>query len=228
MKNRRAILVLLAFSGYSSANPLADLTSPDQAVRDKAAAELHKAFQDTPETKWTPIVEKLTKGQSKTNVLELLRPFDVRAAGEGSCAGGGSYSESYRLDNEWLLVCWFQNVGNTLIDRQLTRSMKHVWTAPPKDYTGKWIVYFVNGQKSHEIDYRNGQYVGEFISYRPDGTKCVVQHYTETGANGDDTGYNPSGKVTYRGRYKDGKQIGTWTWYDEEGNVTSTQEHPEP
>lgn len=203
-----------------------DLASPDQQVRDKAAAELRATFQTTPESKWTPTLQEIKKGQTKKEILEALRPFNVTTGfGFGT---GQAYSESFRLDDEWVLICWFANDGDMLIDRKLSPSVRHIWTTPPEKYSGKWVVYFVNGQKSHEINYKDGQYLGKFTSYRSNGSKCYVQHYTEKGADGADTGYHPSGKVAYQGQYRAGKQVGTWTWFDEAGNVTSTKSYGEP
>lgn len=220
------VVVASAASLHAAASPIEDLASPDQEVRDKAAAELRRTFQSTPESKWTPILEKVKKGQTKKEILELLAPFKITIEmGGGS---GQSHSECYRLDNEWLLRCDYLNNGDILFDRSLIQSMRGVPAIPPKNFSGKWTVYFVNGNKSREISMKDGHYFGEFIAYRSNGTKAYVQHYTKTGADGEDTGYHPSGKVAYRGQYKDGKQVGTWTWYDENGNVTSTRESPSP
>lgn len=204
--------------------PIGDLSSPDQATRDKAAAELRVTFEAKSEAKWLSTVKKIQKGQSKKEILELLGPEVKKAGAFGS---GQSHSQSYRLDDEWILVCWFQNAGDILIDRKLERRLWHIWIAPPSDFTGTWVVYFVNGHKSHQIEYKDGKYFGELIAYRSDGSKSYVQHYTEQGADGEDTGYYPSGRISYRGRYIAGKQVGVWTWYDENGRVTSTREHPE-
>jgi len=227
----RSIFILLLILptliwSISAASPIEDLASPNQELRDKVAAELRTVFRSTPESKWTPIVDKITKGLSKIEILKLLEPFHVtEQMGEGS---GQSHSQSYRLDNEWILICWFQNDGDILIGRELQYSLRHVWIAPAEDFTGTWIVYFVNGHKSHEINYKDGQYFGELIAYHSDGSKSCVQHYKSLGADGEDTGYYPSGSVSYRGQYRSGKPVGTWTWYDEAGKVTSTREHPNP
>lgn len=216
------LMILGIPSGFASSTD--DLASPQQSIRDEAAEALRKSYHEISMAKWVPVTEKIRRGQTKKEILELLRPFRVTQEVWGG--SGQSHSGSYRLDNEWILVCWFQNEGNILINRALTRSLKYIWIAPPKEYTGKWITYFINGQKSHEINYKNGRYFGEFISFHSSGSKGVIQNYSEKGANGKDTGYFPSGRVSYRGQYKDGKQVGTWTSYDEDGNLTSTQEHP--
>lgn len=206
--------------------PVDDLASSNQSVRDKAATELRATFLDTPETKWTNTIEALKKGQTESEVLELLRPFGVTK--EMGVGRGQSQSQSYRLDNEWILICSFKNEGNILIGHQLVRQLKDIWVAPDKNFTGKWIVYYVNGHKSREINYKNGAYFGEFIAYYSNGSKAYVQHHTLDGTDGEYTGYYPSGAVSYRGQYKAGKRYGTWTWYDESGKIKSTQDHPNP
>jgi antitoxin component YwqK of YwqJK toxin-antitoxin module len=100
--------------------------------------------------------------------------------------------------------------------------------APAASFSGVWTVYFVNGQRSHEIHYADGKYFGEFTAFRSDGSKLFVQHYGPSGIDGEDTGYFPSGRIMYRAYYKKGTAIGTWTHYNEDGSVRSTTEHPEP
>jgi antitoxin component YwqK of YwqJK toxin-antitoxin module len=207
------------------ASPIEDLASPNQELRDKAAAELRISFRGTPESKWTPIVDKITKGQSKTEILKLLQPFNItKEMGAGS---GQSHSESFRLDDEWVLICYFYNEGDILTNRVLTPSMRQVGVKPPENFTGQWILYFINGTKSHEISLKSGHYFGEFIAYYASGAKAYVQHYTDKGIDGADTGYHPSGKIAYSGQYKEGKQVGTWTWFDESGKISSTRTYPE-
>jgi hypothetical protein len=217
------ITLFMAFAiRLAAASPLDDLASPVQAVRDNAARELRASYQAIPRSKWEPVLEKIKEVQTKGELLKLLSPFHVTM--ELSLANGRSHYCLYRLVNEWTLNCWFENESEKLYDHKIGHSPKPIWVAPPKDYTGKWIAYFVNGQKSHEVNYKQGQYFGEFISFHPDGSRSYVQHYSEKGADGKDTGYYPSGKVRYHARYKDGKPVGTWVHYDESGNITSSRE----
>jgi len=218
------ILATMMFS-FAAASPIEDLASPNQEVRDKAAVELRHSYKSIPEDKWSPTVAKIAKGQSKTEILGVLEAFSVtKEMGAGS---GQSHSESFRLDDEWILICYFYNEGDILIDRKLTRSIRRVGLSPPKDFTGRWVLYYVNGNISHEIPMKNGHYFGEFIAYHANGAKAYTQHYTKTGIDGADTGYHPTGKVAYTGQYQNGKQAGIWTWYDETGKITSTRTFPE-
>jgi len=228
-QNMRAVCMLIVLIGVSlalaKAAPVDDLASSDQAVRDKAAEELRATHKEIPEDVWVPIVDKINNGHTHKEVLELLRPFNVKP-GFGA-GGGGAYSQSYRLDSQWILICSFQNDGDILFKRQLVRDLERVSIAPAEDFTGIWVVYFVNGQKSAQINYRAGKRFGEFTSYRADGSKAHVVNYTFEGPEGDDIGYHPSGSVSYRGQFRSGKPYGTWTWYDEVGKIVSTKNYPE-
>lgn len=217
------ILPTLIWS-IAAASPIEDLSSPKQELRDKAAAELRLVFRSTPESQWTPIVDKITKGQSKNEILKLLQPFNVTE--EMGAGSGQSHSESYRLDDEWILICYFYNEGDILIDWTLTPSIRQVGVKPPESFTGQWILYFINGNKSHEISMRDGHYFGEFVAYHANGEKAYVQNYTTKGVDGTDTGYHLSGMIAYTGQYLEGEQVGMWTWYDESGKISSTRRYP--
>ena len=222
---RVSLLAFCFLAIVANGTPIDDLASPNPELRDKAAAELRLVFRSTPKSRWAPIVDKITKGQSKKDILKLLQPFNVTE--EMGAGSGQSHSESYRLDDEWILICYFFNEGDILIDRTLTQSIRQVGVKPPESFTGQWVLYFINGTKSHDISMKNGHYFGEFIAYHSNGAKAYVQHYTDHVADGTDTGYHRSGKIAYTGQYKQGKQVGTWTWFDESGMISSTRTHPE-
>jgi hypothetical protein len=223
MKGHAALVGIFLFGlgGELQASALTDLSSPDQTIRDKAAAEIRSTYQEIPRSKWQPLVDLIHKGQTKASVLRLLQPLHV-VPSEGP-ASGQSYTEWYRLDDTWILTCYYEDDSNVVIDKDLTEFMMGVGPFPPETFTGRWIGYFVNGQKASEIDYKNGRYCGELISYHPNGVKSCVQHYSEEGANGDDIGYYPSGHIMYRGQYMAGKQVGEWTRYDDAGKLTKTE-----
>jgi hypothetical protein len=199
------------------------LASPSQVERDEAAEQLRGVFEATPRKTWEPLLAELKPGLTKKELRAKLKPEQRES--QGGIADGGSHMEEYRLDNSWQLRCWFHNEGNILRQVTLIERMRYVWVAPPPEFTGEWITYFVNGQVSHRVDYRSGQYQGRFTSYHPNGSPSVVQNYGPDGADGDDTGYHPSGKVMYRAYYSKGKAVGIWTWYNEHGDVTSTRMH---
>ena len=205
------------------ASPVEDLASPDQAVRDRAAAELRTTFKSTPESKWTPVLAKIQEGQSQDDVEKELRA--IQAINE-SAANRNEYSEYvYRLDDEWIFVCRF--VDNKLTRRELERWPRSPLLIPPGDFTGRWVLYYINGQKCEECDYKNGRKDGECITYYWDGSKHSVEHYQDGLMQGDDMAFYPSGAIAHKGRRDRDKAVGTYTYYDNNGRVTATEEHPE-
>jgi len=229
----RWMAFLLISSGWAFATPREDLASPSQQARDQAAGELRKTFVLPPRKAWDELVASIKPGDTKASVLDRLRPFNAKpSAGFGS---GQSSSESYRLDDAWVLWVVFVRLdatttgdeAETVTKVSLEEQLQYVWVEPSNGFTGTWVTYFVNGQRSHEVHYRDGRRSGEFTTFRSDGSKACVQHYGPNGAEGEDTGYFPSGRIAYRGSYKDGKQVGSWTHYNEDGSVQSSQEYPE-
>jgi hypothetical protein len=205
-----------------NATPRADLHSPSQQVRDAAATLLRASYVPPPRSRWEPVLAALRPGDSKDLVLQMLQPYSVKM--EGAIGGGGSRTELYRLDDLWVLRCDYGR-SSGLFASELIEQVRYVWVAPAADFTGVWITYYVNGQRSHEIQYRNGQSFGTSTTFHSNGSKAVVQHRAAEGADGEAIGYFPSGAVAYRGQYSRNQQVGTWVWYNEDGSVQSTQDH---
>jgi hypothetical protein len=217
-------LALLAAPGDIAPPALfAELSSPDQKARDTAAAQLRRTFKLSPREPWDKFLATLKEGDTKQSILDRL-PIKMTEGGIGT---GQSHMEMIRLDDRWVLRAWFHNEGDKFRSADIIEHMRHVWVAPPENFSGTWTTYFVNGQPSHVIEYENGKYHGTFTSNHANGSKSVVQHYGPLGCDGEDTGYYPSGKVSYRAFYRAGKPVGTWRWFNEQGEVTSTQEHEE-
>lgn len=225
MKHVLAGLLLLATHCLSQAAAYSesDLASPDQAARDTAAEWLREHYEAIPESQWTPIVSQIKDGMTKRAIKKLLEPYAIQM--EGSYGSGQSHSEIYRLDREWTLVCWYDNATEAVYSVTLSQQMNRVWVEPEKDFTGTWITYYVNGQKSHEIEYKEGKYFGKFTAYHPNGAVSCIQHYNESGCDGKDTGYFPTGELRYQAEYRKGKPAGLWKWFDKEGNVENTRQH---
>jgi len=210
------------------AEPVSDLSSASQQVRDDAAKVLRATFTLPPRARWEPVVAVIKAGAAKDAVLKVLHQFNATTG--GISASGGTSTESYRLDDAWVLACSYQRRDSveSVIEVTLYERLRNIWVAPPPEFTGVWTTYFVNGQRSHEIHYANGHYFGVFTAFRSDGSKSYVQHYNSSGADGEDTGYFPSGRISYRARYKNGSPVGTWTHYNEDGSIRATKKHPEP
>jgi hypothetical protein len=220
--------MLLGFAFTALASPREDLADASQKTRDDAARKLRDTFVMPPRAHWEPLAAAIKPGDSQASVLERLKPYNVTT--EMGIASGQSSSVSYRLDDVWVLACSFvrREAGETVFEATLQERLRHIWVAPAANFSGVWTVYFVDGQRSHEIHYADGKYFGDFTAFRSDGSKHFVQHYGPSGIDGEDTGYFPSGRIMYRAYYKKGTAVGTWTHYNEDGSVRATTEHPEP
>ena len=161
--------------------PHRHLRSPSQQVRDKAAQILKVSFVPTPRSQWEPVVATLKPGDSRHAVLQALSPYGVTH--QGTVGGGGTSTESYRLDDVWVLGCSYGR-SNELFRTNLHQQLRHVWVAPASDFSGVWTTYFVNGRRSQEIHYRNGSHFGAFTTFRPDGSRLSLQYYGPEGAQG--------------------------------------------
>jgi hypothetical protein len=227
MKWNQLLLILILISAEKLfASPVSDLNSLDQKIRDATAEILRTNYVAPSRTNWDAVINSITNGMTKTNILKILSPYKITPM--GGAGSGTSYSQSYQFDDAWMLICWFrefQGGNDVLLDRQLSPSLRYVWVNPPTNFSGTWITYYVNGQKSHEIHFDQGKYDGEFVAYNPDGSKCYVQHYNHQIGDGDDTGYFGSGRIKYHGVYKDNKQVGLWVWYNEDGSTNSTKDY---
>jgi hypothetical protein len=221
----RFALVVMLISSTAFAD---DLASPVQTKRDAAAKQLITSYKPTPKAKLEPVIAGLKPKSTPQQVLAAFSAY--KPTPEGGAASGYMETIQYRLDPQWMAECTFKvktrgrlDKDKQLVKCELVESVAHVWVEPPKDFTGVWTVYFANGQKSHEIHYKNGKYDGDFTSFHDDGSKAVVQHYTARGIDGEEVGYFKSGKVSYRGTYRNGVRTGEWTHYDETGKVTSVE-----
>jgi antitoxin component YwqK of YwqJK toxin-antitoxin module len=171
------------------------------------------ASKDGGEAHWQDKVNQITMGMSKTEVLKLLPRFPEAADGF-TIAAGDSHIVSYRLDYHWTINVTYRNTDKVIARPVLKRRALQVHVAPPKDFTGTWITWHVNGQKGWETQYTNGKYDGVLTTYHDNGAKSTEQHYANYEAHGAGTGWYPNGKLTYTIQYRNGKQNGKWIhWY---------------
>jgi antitoxin component YwqK of YwqJK toxin-antitoxin module len=208
MKGRIVQLVagIVYFQCSAHGAPIDDLSSPAQETRDAAAKIVRETHVAPPAEKWDALLEKIYVGAEKERVLEILKPLNLRAEGSiNNC-------EFYRLDDSWVLQCWYRS--GILSQRSLSQRVREMWVAPPPDFAGVWTLYYANGQRSSEIHYLHGRYSGEFISFYSTGPKSYTQHYGPEGeVEGEDAGWYAEGPRNYKGQYKNGKQDGQWIWW---------------
>ena len=210
------------------------LGAADSDTRTAAAAALRRIVAKYPsgtvylpskdggEAAWQKKVDQVEPGMTKAEVLKLLPGFAAAPESFG-IANGDSHIVTYRLDYHWTVRVNYRNT-DLVIDRPvLKKRALRVEVTPPKDFTGTWLVWHVNGQKGRETQYKNGKYDGVLTSYHDNGRKSYEQHYANHVAHGADTGWQPDGTLSYTAQYHDGKQDGTWTHWHENGNKHSEE-----
>jgi antitoxin component YwqK of YwqJK toxin-antitoxin module len=162
---------------------------------------------------WQEKVNQIKPGLPKAEVHKILPPF-AEAPDGIEMGSGDSHVVNYRLDYHWTVTVSYRNPDKVIEQPKLYRQAFKVFVAPPKDFTGAWITWHVNGQKGHEIQYKNGKYDGAFTAYHDNGAKNFEQHYSNHVAHGADTGWHRNGKTSYTGQYLNDKQDGKWAhWY---------------
>lgn len=167
-------LILVCFLGTMvHADPRADLASPSQSERDKAAANIQKTYKASPQAQWSKALAAVTVGDSYQKVVKELQPFH----GEIVLAGGDLGMEGiyYQLDDTWALICTFEDKKNTTKPGKLmmVRLVQHIRTVdvePAPKFTGLWTTYYANGVKRLSAHFKNGTPAGEQIFYNSDGS----------------------------------------------------------
>ncbi|MGD0094614.1 MAG: toxin-antitoxin system YwqK family antitoxin [Planctomycetota bacterium] len=191
------------------------LSDPKQDVRDAAAARIREilarnpaAANDPGEAYWRERLKAAKPGMTHDAFRTVFG-----GSSEGEDSSGGTSSATWRLDEYWVVWLSFKLPDSLIKVESLHRRARYFWAAPPKEFTGRWLTYFVNGRIVHDIEYKKGQYVS-FKAFHDNGQLSYEQTYVDGQIAGPDIGYYPDGKKSYEGRYVKGKQDGGWThWY---------------
>lgn len=215
------LFALLAEMKGSGATARELLTSPSQSIRDVGAQILRGSFVPPPRTNWDVFVKRLKPGMKRAAVESELQT--VKAVPGGGGGTGTFETREYRLDDLWVVNCSYTNA--VLSQAQIDERMFDVWVIPPANFSGDWVTYWVNGERSSSRHYRYGQLDGLSTSYYSGGSVSVVSNYRNGVQDGEETGYFSSGKVEYKGQYKAGKQAGHWFWYGIDGKVASEKDY---
>lgn len=212
------------------------LYAMDSEVRVSAARQLRRIVAKYPsrttnirskdggEALWMEKVNRIGAGMTKTEAAKIL-PVFPEAPENSSIGSGQSHSVLYRLDYNWMVRIAYHNPDKVIERPTLIRRAFPIYVAPPGDYTGIWICWHVNGQKSFEIQFKEGKYDGVFTRFHDNGEKLVEQHYIGHVAEGTDTGWFPDGRVMYKGIYRNGKQDGRWVHFYHDGRQQSERNY---
>lgn len=237
-----AVNALVKFGAPALPALVTALGDPRNEVRSFAAEAIRMLLAPDPtiapsyhdKAYWEKRVIALKVGMLQDEALELLFPdvaADARQKQLGFGAfGGGSGNISCRLDDYWAvsLVLTSNREKRYFLAEvpEPVRSVRDVWNyGIPRDFTGVWTSWYVNGRKAHEIQCLNGKKHGASTSYFENGAKIVEQHSVNGECHGADTGWHRNGQKAYEGQYRHGKYWGTWTHWTETGDVQSVRQY---
>lgn len=200
------------------------LGDPSQAARDQAAVSIKQAIAADPkaagdpgEAFWKTRLATVPMGISQARFEELLG-----AKGEGAVSSGQSTTAIFRLDDYWMVETYFSHPDKLREIGPLSRRARHVWVDPAKDFTGRWVTYFVNGSMSHDIQYRKGTYE-RFTAYYDNGQRIYEQRYLDGKIDGAEIGHHPDGSKAYEIHHAAGKHTGTWVHWFPNGRKQSEE-----
>jgi len=107
-----------------------------------------------------------------------------------------------------------QNSNTKVVDTLERRNDLAYEVNTKQPFTGKYIIYYKNGIKKQEIDFKDGKYHGYEINWHENGQ---IQSKLST-KNGKKEGlyllWDINGQKRSEGNFKNGKEDGSWlTWY---------------
>ena len=202
------------------------LASPDQAVRDAAARRIRTAIAANPRAAgdhdaafWRARLAVVKPGWSKAQFEAAVgaRPW-------GTVGSGQTETVSWRLDDYWTVVTYFDDRSGFRELGPIQRDPRQVWADPPKGFSGRWVTYFVTGAMAHAIAYDHGAYV-TFDSYYPNGQLVYRQNYVAGKINGAEVGYHQNGAKAYVGQHAAGTRVGHWTHWYPDGKIETEAEY---
>jgi antitoxin component YwqK of YwqJK toxin-antitoxin module len=88
-----------------------------------------------------------------------------------------------------------------------------------ESYTGKFIDYYINGNKEGEGYLFMGKLKGKRLLFYPEGFLSAELSYDNGFQNGLEKRYFKSGALMQKGEFKNGKEIGIWEMYHPNGQL---------
>jgi hypothetical protein len=82
---------------------------------------------------------------------------------------------------------------------------------------GRFTLYWPNGNKMIEGDYRDARQDGLWTSFYTDGQRSSLDEYHDGVLQGRHVGWYSNGRESEEGQYRDGKKEGRWHKWDPGG-----------
>jgi hypothetical protein len=204
------------------------LGNPDSGRRAAAAAELRQLIAANPDAKtnnhgeeyWRKLVDSVKVGMKHAEVLKILPSVDQNIPVQGE---GQEHVMTWRLDDYWTVTVFYLNPDAVKERPRLYREALRVWVQPPADFTGTWVTWHVNGQKSYEREFRNGMLNGLSLIFYDNGSKLHQQYYIDSVPSDTAFFWYPDGRKKSQGDYTNRKRTGTWIFWDADGSVDTVE-----
>ena len=90
-------------------------------------------------------------------------------------------------------------------------------------FTGKYVEYYENGQKSYETNYKNGKQDGLWTGWHENGQKESELNFRNGKKDGLWTEWYKNGQKKSEINFKNEMKNGLSTGWDKEGSVTKTE-----
>jgi hypothetical protein len=201
------------------------LSDPEQSVRDAAAAFLRKSLAadagvpgDPGEAFWKKKLAAIRPGITVARFKAV-----TGGTSEGAISSGQSTTTTWRLDDYWVVGTTFDQPDKLRSVGAPARHARSVWVEPPaKDFSGRWVTYFVNGLVDHDIQYARGSYE-RFTAHHDNGQVAYEQRYENGQIDGPEVGFHPDGRRAYEIAHSAGKNVGRWVHWYPSGKLQSEQ-----
>lgn len=199
------------------------LADSDSKVRADAAYSIKEFLKRHPEKAddhgeayWKRKFSAVKPGMTTEEVQKAVGATSAHDNQTGGACSGQSCTISIRLDDYWLATIFMSTEERTKGFMGLSgfsKSARSIYVDPPKNFSGAWITYFVNGEVAYEIDLRDGQRT-RFSSFQDNGRLRYEQGEAISKGEKPEIGFYPDGSKMYEGYYASGKMNGPWThWY---------------
>jgi hypothetical protein len=201
------------------------LADPQQAVRDAAASYVRQtlaadagASADPGEAFWKKKLASIRPGITAAQFKSA-----TGATSEGTLSSTQSSTTTWRLDDYWTVSVTFDLPDKLRTVGPLGRRARSIWVEPPaKDFSGRWVTYFVNGVVDHDIQYLHGTYE-RFTANHDNGQVAYEQRYKDGRIDGPEVGFHRDGRRAYEIAHSAGKSAGHWVHWYPNGKVQSEQ-----
>jgi hypothetical protein len=207
---------------------IAKLKDASPRVRKQAAQVIRDILKEEPEAAgdpgeafWKEKFSDVIPGMTPAAIRRVTGATEDGADVGGIACGGGSCAIQIRLDDYWVAAMSIADESGGLIGPVgFSRLPRSYWVEPPKDYSGSWRTFFLNGGPRHEMEYSNGRST-RIRSFLDNGQLGYEQGDDVFSGKKPEIGFYRNGSKMYEGRYSDGKREGTWTHWFPNGSKQS-------